>query len=77
LLDERLGEEWKPSNCGMILSFDIDASVLFIVIDPAKPDAHRQQPFAHDIARMESWGKRSPTPFTVRTAEPPQPVDHA
>ena len=28
LLDERLGEEWKPSNCGMILSFDIDASML-------------------------------------------------
>ena len=62
---------------GMILSFDEEKAVLLVVLDPNRPDKHREQPFAHDIARMKSWGKRSPTPFTVRTAEPPQLVDRA
>ena len=54
----------------MILTFDDKISVLFIVLDPAKPDQHRKQPFASTIARMEAWGRKSPIPFTVRIAEP-------
>jgi uncharacterized cysteine cluster protein YcgN (CxxCxxCC family) len=70
LLDERLGPEWFPATSGMILV--MEGSTLFVVVDPNKPDAHRTQPYAHDLARMESWGKRSPTPFEVRVAEPPR-----
>jgi hypothetical protein len=74
LADERLGPEWFPPVAGMILSFDDQKSVLFVITDPDRPDAHRAQPYAYDIARMESWGKKSPTPFEVRIAAPPQPA---
>jgi uncharacterized protein len=70
LSDERLGPEWYPPVSGMILT--VVDSTLFVVIDPDRPDAHRKQPYAYDIARMESWGKRSPTPFVVSVAEPPR-----
>jgi hypothetical protein len=73
LVDERLGEEWKPSRCGMILVWQEQPATLFIVTDPAKPDAPQTMPFAFDIGRMTSWGKRSPEPFEVRIAEPPTP----
>jgi hypothetical protein len=73
LKNDRLGDEWQPSRCGMILVWQEQPATLFIVIDSAKPDAHRTQPFALDIARMEAWGRKAPEPFTVRIAEPPTP----
>jgi hypothetical protein len=49
----------------------MEGSTLFVVVDPDRPDAHRAQPFAFDLARMAAWGRKSPTPFTVSIAEPP------
>jgi len=49
------------------------SATLFVILDSDRPDAHRQQPHAFDIARMESWGRKSPTPFVVRIAEPRRP----
>jgi uncharacterized protein len=71
LVDERLGPEWFPPIAGMILVWQEQPATLFVVLDPDKPDAHRKQPFAHDLARMEAWGKKSPEPFAVAVAEPP------
>jgi uncharacterized protein len=71
LKNERLDDAWYPLTSGMILSYVEASETLFVVVDPDRPDAHRKQPYAHDIARMESWARRSPTPFEVRVAEPP------
>jgi uncharacterized protein len=70
LVDERLGPEWFPPTAGMILAF-VD-STLFAIVDPARPDAHRAQPYAYDLARMRSWGQRAPEPFEVCVTEPPR-----
>jgi uncharacterized protein len=71
LSDERLGPEWYPPIAGMILSYVEDSATLFVILDPSKPNMHRRQPYALDLARMAAWGKRSPEPFAVRIADPP------
>jgi uncharacterized protein len=64
LLDERLGPEWFPPVSGMILVFT--DSTLYVVVDPARADAWRAQPYRHDIERMASWGRKAPEPFEVQ-----------
>jgi hypothetical protein len=60
--------EWYPPTAGMILASI--GSVLFVVTGPDRPDAHGEQPYAYDIARMRSWGQRAPHPFEVCVTEP-------
>ena len=71
LVDERLGEEWRPSISGIVLEFDDDTKVLHAVIDPEEPAAHLEEPYRSGIERMRRWGKRSPEPFEVVISGPP------
>jgi hypothetical protein len=74
LLDEKLGPEWFPPTAGMILAFIDATSTLAVVVDPSRPNAHRAQPYAYDIARMSRWGARAPEPFQVRLVPPDEGV---
>jgi hypothetical protein len=69
LLDQKLGAEWYPPTAGMILAFD-GAKAMYVVVDPDRSDAHREEPRASQIARMASWGRRAPVPFEVKITGP-------
>jgi uncharacterized protein len=69
LLDPKLGAEWFPPVAGMLLVFDGEKT-MYAVIDPDRPDAHRAEPYASQLARMASWGRRGPVPFEVKITEP-------
>ena len=44
-----LGEEWRPSKCRMIVSEYPDR--LLVMVDPARPDAWRKEPYATTLRR--------------------------
>lgn len=69
LLDPKLGPEWFPPTAGMILAFD-GSKTMHVIVDPERPNAHREEPHAIQIARMARWGRRAPTPFEVKISGP-------
>jgi hypothetical protein len=44
LADERIGEEWFPARCKMVLS-QTDEGHLSVTVDPAFSDAWRREPY--------------------------------
>jgi hypothetical protein len=56
LVNLRLGEEWKPSRCKMVLVTDLDGGRLVAHVDPRQPDAWRRHPY---YAMLKDWARRS------------------
>jgi hypothetical protein len=53
LLDDSLGEEWRPDIAGFVLS-DPDPWALLVTNDPDNPQAWRREPFE---ARIRTWAE--------------------
>jgi hypothetical protein len=51
LLDESLGEEWRPDTAGFVLS-DPDPWALLVTNDPDNPQAWRRPPYE---SRIRAW----------------------
>ncbi|SON57218.1 hypothetical protein HDIA_3677 [Hartmannibacter diazotrophicus] len=49
-----LGEEWKPSRSKIILTAELDGQRVLALVDPARPDAWRQEPFQ---GQLRAWAK--------------------
>lgn len=49
-----VGEEWKPTQSRMIINFSGDAQHVFLIVDPARPDAWRKAPY---YQQMKQWAQ--------------------
>jgi hypothetical protein len=56
LVNPKLGEEWKPSRCKMVLVTDLDGRRLVAHVDPQQPDAWKRRPY---YAMLKDWAARS------------------
>jgi hypothetical protein len=52
LLNDTLGEEWRPETAHIILSYDLDGHRLNANADPDFPDAWRQEPY---YSQLKEW----------------------
>jgi hypothetical protein len=56
LINPKLGEEWKPNRCKMVLVTDCGGKRLIAHVDPQQPDAWKRQPY---YAMLKDWAQRS------------------
>ena len=56
LINPKLGEEWKPNRCKMVLVTDLDGKRLVAHVDPRQPDAWKRRPY---YAMLKDWAQRS------------------
>jgi hypothetical protein len=56
LINPKLGEEWKPNRCKMVLVTDLGGKRLIAHVDPQQPDAWKRQPY---YALLRDWARRS------------------
>ena len=54
LVDEKLGEEWRPSRSRIMLVSEAGSNRIAAHVDPARPDAWRRAPF-HGVLR--GWAR--------------------
>lgn len=47
-----LGEEWKPSKCGMVLNYERSLQRLNISVDPDRGEVWREEPYHSQIRAM-------------------------
>lgn len=57
ILMPHLDERWKPERCGFVIRTRFQIQQLVIDVDPAKPNAWRQEPFFSEIHR---WARNAP-----------------
>ena len=53
----QLDERWKPSFCKFVLANDDDNTHMKIVVDPARPDAWKKEPY---YSRFKAWAQSGP-----------------
>jgi hypothetical protein len=51
LVDEQLGDEWKPDRCRFLLSLDGSGAGLWVHVDATAPTAWRREPYYSTIRR--------------------------
>jgi hypothetical protein len=56
LIDARLGEHWKPSIAGLVLTTSEDG--IEIRCDPDRPEAWRREPYRSDIEKLAISGEQ-------------------
>lgn len=56
LLDDRIGEHWKPSSSKMVLTYEPDQNRIVIHVDPGRPGAWQGEPFYSEI---KEWSVRA------------------
>ena len=49
-----IGEEWKPSKSKIILTAENDGNRVLALVDPARPDAWRKEPF---YSQLKDWAR--------------------
>jgi hypothetical protein len=54
LLDETLGDQWKPSKCKLVVMLEEPANDLVVHVDPSRPDAWRREPF---YSQIRQWAR--------------------
>ena len=52
LLDDQLGEHWKPSKAKMVLSFQQHPNRITVHVDPGRKDAWRKEPY---YSQIKAW----------------------
>ena len=55
-LDPNIDSLWKPEICGFVLTIDVRYASMFAMVDPARPNAWRMQPYH---GRMREWSARA------------------
>jgi hypothetical protein len=55
LLNASLGEEWRPLDCGIVLSYDSGTNRIIVSVEAARGELWKQQPY---YAMLESWATR-------------------
>jgi hypothetical protein len=55
-LDPNIDSLWKPEICGFVLTIDLRYGAMFAMVDPARPNAWRMQPYH---GRMREWSARA------------------
>ena len=63
LIDSRIGEHWQPTRSNMMLN--ADDNKVFVVVDPAHPDAWRREPFHRDLKVMALYFVQKKKPWLV------------
>ncbi|MEH6487122.1 hypothetical protein [Hyphomonas oceanitis] len=56
LLDIRIGEEWKPSQCRMVLTFEDHANRIVIHVDRGRANAWTKEPY---YSQIKNWAVRA------------------
>jgi hypothetical protein len=57
LLMPEVDERWKPSVCKFVLANGQDNTHMKIVVDPARPDAWKKEPY---YSRFKQWARSGP-----------------
>jgi len=55
LIDERLGEEWKPDRSGFVLRSTNGGKTINVEVDPANPTAWKKAPYGEAFVK---WAER-------------------
>ena len=55
-LDPNIDSLWKPEICGFVLTIDLHYAAMLAMVDPARPNAWRMQPYH---GRMREWSARA------------------
>jgi hypothetical protein len=58
MVNAKLSEAWKPSDCKMMISFEAPAKRVLVHVDPARSDAWRKEPFFSQIKAMAAQALR-------------------
>jgi len=56
ILDSRLGPEWYPLTCKMILFFENAGSRLCVRVEPSHADVWRREPY---YSQLKQWSRRA------------------
>jgi hypothetical protein len=54
LLQENLGEEWKPNHSKIIIVTELNGNRISAHVDPQRPDAWKREPFYN---QLKQWAK--------------------
>lgn len=57
MLNATLGEEWRPSSCKMLVTYEAEAERVVIHVDSTRRDAWRKEPF---LSHIKTWAKQAP-----------------
>lgn len=52
MVNPRLGDEWRPRDSKMVISFDTTANRVVVSVDPSRGDVWKKQPFYRQIKNM-------------------------
>jgi hypothetical protein len=52
LVHKAIGEEWRPSACGIVLHYDAPTNCISIHVDEDRKDAWREEPF---YSQIKNW----------------------
>jgi hypothetical protein len=55
LLNQSLGEDWRPLNCGIVLSFDPETNRIIVSVEAARGEIWKKPPYS---ATLKSWAAR-------------------
>lgn len=65
-LTSDLGEEWRPSTCGMVVSVHAgEPSRLTVSVDPDRPERWREEPY---LAQIMHWSRQGAVTIMVGDA---------
>ena len=56
LLDEGLGEEWKPEKSKLVIVPDNDGRATRVYVDASSPDAWKREPYYHSLLDFMQTG---------------------
>ena len=59
VVDEHIGDHWRPAESRMVVSLATDARRMVIYVDPDRPDAWRKEPFYSDIKNWSRAAERN------------------
>jgi len=65
LTSAQVGEEWKPLKSRMLLISGEDGKRLTMIVDPARPDAWKQEPYYSQLKAWARFGEKNGTHILV------------
>jgi hypothetical protein len=67
LVWEHAGEHWNPTRSKMVVATE-ESGRVWILVDPARPDAWRREPFYRDIKLWAKWAADARQQLLIHSA---------
>lgn len=57
MLKAVLGDEWKPTTCHMMVTYEAEEDRMVVLVEPQKKGVWRREPY---FSQIRTWAQRSP-----------------